>query len=267
MSLATNGPPLRSRRVSDEPAQKHPNSAPITTFLAEVKSLENDTGTAQQLAQDALRMSPDYKPAMVAIAHDHYRAAPASSWRSTRSRPCSTASASRARRATRTTPDAHLLRGLIEEEGGHRVAAMADFDAARKLRPDMVEALIHLGVMKLQAGNVQRGDAAPRERGEVRPDVPARAPQPGGRLPPREPRRGREAGVRQGARRWTRALPWPTTTWGFSTCSRRASRARPRWTRSTTAIRELETYRSMRGPKSGGDDVDELLTSASRKAG
>ena len=50
--------------------------------------------------------------------------------------------------------EAHLLRGLIEKAAGQRVAALADFEAARMSRPDMVDALIQVGVMKLEAGNV-----------------------------------------------------------------------------------------------------------------
>src|SRR5262249_57951301 len=49
-------------------------SARIETCLADVKSMANDSATAQQLAQDALRLQPDYKEAMVTIARDHYRA-------------------------------------------------------------------------------------------------------------------------------------------------------------------------------------------------
>ena len=74
LSLATSGRLAEADAFLTSQQQKHANSAPITTYLAEVKSMEGDTGTAQQLAQDALRMAPDYKPAMVAIAHDHYRA-------------------------------------------------------------------------------------------------------------------------------------------------------------------------------------------------
>ena len=45
---------------------------------------------------------------------------------------------------------------------------MTDFQAARAKRPDLVEATIQLGAMKLEAGNAAGGAAAPRERGEVR---------------------------------------------------------------------------------------------------
>jgi len=32
-----------------------------------------DTGSAQRIAQEALKINPDYRPAMVIIARDHYR--------------------------------------------------------------------------------------------------------------------------------------------------------------------------------------------------
>ncbi len=133
-----------------------------------MKSIEKDSGAAQQLAQDALRMNPDYKPAMVAIARDHYRAH-------------RTELALYALQAIldgfgeaspprdKDNAEAHLLRGLIEKRGGAprggdgRLRGGAD-----QARPDMVEAPIQLGVMKLEAGNVARSDAAARERGEVR---------------------------------------------------------------------------------------------------
>ena len=42
--------------------------------LAEVKSIAKDSASAQQLAQEALKKNSDYRPAMVTIARDHYRA-------------------------------------------------------------------------------------------------------------------------------------------------------------------------------------------------
>ena len=50
-----------------------PNSAGVIAALAEVKSIQRDTGSAQQLAQEALKKNSDCRPAMVTIARDHYR--------------------------------------------------------------------------------------------------------------------------------------------------------------------------------------------------
>jgi Tfp pilus assembly protein PilF len=153
LSLANGGHTGEADTFLTEKQQRFPNSPAIATFLAEVKSIAGNSGDAQRLAQSALAMNPDFKPAMVVIAHDHYRAR-----RIELANYALTAildgfgELSPAR--DKDNPDAHLLRGLIEKELGLRSAAMTDFDAARAKRPDMVEALIQSGVMKLEAGNV-----------------------------------------------------------------------------------------------------------------
>src|SRR6516165_10787787 len=50
------------------------DSVRLTTYLAEVKSLEGDSPGAQLLAQQALAKQPDFKDAMIVIARDYYRA-------------------------------------------------------------------------------------------------------------------------------------------------------------------------------------------------
>jgi Tfp pilus assembly protein PilF len=243
--------------------QKHQNSAPITTYLAEVKSMEGDTGSAQQLAQDALRMSPDYKPAMVAIAHDHYRTH-------------RTELAKYALQAVldgfgesspprdKDNADAHLIRGLIEEDSRQRAAAMADYDAARKTRPDLVEALIHLGVMKLQAGNVQEATPLLESAVKFAPNAPlahlnlADAYRLGGR-------------VADAKREFEKALSMDSSLavahydMGLLYLFSPNVPGTTATDQIATAIRELETYRSMRGGKAGGEDVDELLARAQAK--
>ncbi len=52
---------------------KMPKSAAVTAGLAEVKCIQGDSNEAQQLARDALKKNPDYRPAMMTIARDHYR--------------------------------------------------------------------------------------------------------------------------------------------------------------------------------------------------
>jgi Tfp pilus assembly protein PilF len=153
LSLASGGHTGEADTFLTDKQQKFPNSPALATFLAEIKSMAGNSGDAQRLAQSALVLNPDFKPAMVVIAHDHYRAR-----RLELANYALTAildgfgELSPAR--DKDNPDAHLLRGLIEKESGLRAAAMADFDAARAKRPDMVEALIQSGVMKLEAGNV-----------------------------------------------------------------------------------------------------------------
>src|SRR5262249_40025222 len=58
--------------LSDKRGQM-PKSAAVAATLAEIKSLQRDTGSAQRIAQEALKTTPDYRPAMFIIARDHYR--------------------------------------------------------------------------------------------------------------------------------------------------------------------------------------------------
>lgn len=129
-------------------------SAPITATLAEVKSLQKDTGSAQRLAQEALKINPDYRPAMVIIARDHYR-----NRRLDLALYALTAildgfgDENPAR--DKDNPEAFLLRGLILREQGHRAVAMDQFRKVVQRRPDFVEARSQLATMLLEAGNAQ----------------------------------------------------------------------------------------------------------------
>jgi tetratricopeptide (TPR) repeat protein len=75
------------------------------------------------------------------------------------------ASATRVPARDKDNAEAHLLRGLIFREGGARAVALADFEVAVK-RPDLVEALVNLGSMRLEAGNAN--DAVPVLESAVR---------------------------------------------------------------------------------------------------
>src|SRR5262249_20776791 len=117
-----------------------------------------DHATAQTLAQDALRMDPDFKDAMVTIARDHYRAHKADLAKyALQAILEGFGEGSPAR--DKENGEAHLIRGLILRESGQRGVALQDFEAAVKKRPDLVEALVNLGSMRLEAGNAQ--DAEP----------------------------------------------------------------------------------------------------------
>ena len=45
-----------------------PKSAAVSAAMAEIKSIQGDSGSAQRYAQEALKKNPDYRPAMVTIA-------------------------------------------------------------------------------------------------------------------------------------------------------------------------------------------------------
>lgn len=129
-----------------------PKSAAVTAAMAEVKSIQGDSGASQRLAQEALKKNPDYRPAMITLARDHYRA----------------------RRLDlalyalkgildgygdenpprdKNNAEARLLRGLILKEQGLKAAAIPELQKAIELRPDLVEARVHLANYLLEAGN------------------------------------------------------------------------------------------------------------------
>lgn len=133
---------------------KNKDSARLTTALAEVKSLQDDHTSAQRLAQDALRMNPDFKEAMVSVARDHYRAGKIELARYALSAVLDGFGDATPPR-DKYNAEANVLRGLLEREMGRRPVAFAAFDAAAKRRPDLVEAQVQIGSMKLEAGNAQ----------------------------------------------------------------------------------------------------------------
>lgn len=153
-----------------------PKSAAVAAALAEVKSLQRDTGSAQRIAQEALKLNPDYRPAMVTIARDHYRnrrldlalyalQAILDGFEPVDENPP----------RDKDNPEALLLRGLILREQGQRSGAMTQFRAAVAKRPDLVEARVQLGTMLMEAGNAE--EALPLLEGAMRYDsdnVPAR---------------------------------------------------------------------------------------------
>jgi len=266
LSLANGGHTGEADTFLTDKQQKSPNSAALTTYLAEIKSMAGNSGDAQRLAQSALALNPDFKPAMVVIAHDHYRAR-----RLELANYALTAildgfgELSPAR--DKDNPDAHLLRGLIEKESGQRAAAMADFDAARAKRPDMVEALIQSGVMKLEAGNVV--EATPMLESAVRyaPNASLAhlnlgdAYRLGGRIP-------------DAKKEFDTALAMDSSLavahydlgllYLFSPSVPGTSAS----DQISTAIRELNTYKTMRGARGTpgtNDDIDELLSRANAK--
>lgn len=144
-----------------------PKSAAVIAALAEVKSLQKDTGNAQKLAQEALKLNPDYRPAMVVIARDHYRARRLDL-------------ALYALQAIldgfgeenpprdKDNAEALLLRGLIYKEQSNRPGALEQFKKALEKRPDLVEARVQLATFFLEAGDSQQ--ALPLIEGALRFD-------------------------------------------------------------------------------------------------
>jgi tetratricopeptide (TPR) repeat protein len=133
-------------------AAKYPESAAVLATLAEVLSSRGDSTSAQALAQKALKKDPDYRPAMVTLARDHYRArrldlalytlAAILDGYGTENPP-----------RDKNNADARLLRALILKEQGKRKAAIEELTTVLGLRPDLVDARLHLATYMLEAGN------------------------------------------------------------------------------------------------------------------
>jgi Tfp pilus assembly protein PilF len=144
-----------------------PNSAGVIAALAEIKSMQRDTTSAQQLAQEALKKNSDYRPAMVTIARDHYR---------NRRLDLSLYALQAILDGfgdenpprDKDNADAHFLRGIILKEEGRRAAAIGEFKQAVAGRPDLVAARVELAAYYLEAGNAT--DAQPLLEGALRFD-------------------------------------------------------------------------------------------------
>jgi tetratricopeptide (TPR) repeat protein len=131
-----------------------PKSAAVSAAMAEVKSIQGDSGAAQRLAQEALKKNPDYRPAMITLARDHYR-----------SRRLDLALyalkgildgyGDENPPRDKNNAEARLLRGLIYKEQGLKAAAIPELQKAIELRPDLVEARVHLANYLLESGNAQ----------------------------------------------------------------------------------------------------------------
>ncbi len=151
---------LTAREGSPDAAEEYLNgrlakmerSAAVTTALAEVKSIRGDSGAAQRLAKEALKINPDYRPAMVIMARDHYRSRRLDLALYALQGILDGYGAENPPR-DKDNPEAILIRGLIFRERGQRAAAMADFKRCLEIRPDLVEAKVQLAGYLLEAGN------------------------------------------------------------------------------------------------------------------
>jgi Tfp pilus assembly protein PilF len=144
-----------------------PKSAAVSAALGEVKSIQGDSGAAQRLAQEALKKNPDYAPAMIALARDHYRARRLDLALYTLRAILDGYGPENPPR-DKNNAEARLLRGLILKEQGNRPAAIEEFEKALSIRPDLVEARVQLAAYMLESGNAT--GAAPLLEGAVRYD-------------------------------------------------------------------------------------------------
>jgi tetratricopeptide (TPR) repeat protein len=268
--LARSGHGPDAEQMLNDKRSQNPDSPALTTFLAEVKSIEGDSAGCQTLAQQALTKQPDFKDAMVVIARDYYRNHRLDLAKYALGAILQGADDGSIPPRDPDNAEALLMRALIERDSGDRSAAITDFQKAIVKRPDLFEAYISLGEMKLEAGNATEAQGPLEKAIRYAPNVAVAHLDLGDcyRL------LGRPGDAKS---ELDKALTMDSTLAGvhynlgllylFSPTVPGASTADDQLAR---AIQELETFKSMRGAKTlrgPGDDVDELLSTAKRKQG
>lgn len=150
--LARDGKASEAETFLNGKASKMPKSAAVTAALAEVKSIQGDSTEAQTLAKEALKKNPDYRPAMVTIARDHYRKRRLDLALYTLKAILDGFGDENPAR-DKNNAEARMLRGLIYREQNNKAGALDDFKRAVEIRPDLVEARVQLASYVLEAGN------------------------------------------------------------------------------------------------------------------
>lgn len=246
--------------------RKGKESPRLTACNAEVKSIMKDHATAQQLAQDALRMDPNFKDAMVTIARDHYRARKMDLAKYALQAVLEGfGDATPAR--DKDNAEAHLLRGLIMRESGSRIVALKDFEQASQKRPDLVEALVNLGSMRLEAGNASEA-VGPLEQGTKFGPNSALAHLNLGDCYRLLQRYADAKNEFDKALSLDSSLAAAHYDLGLMYLTAQSIPGTSADAQVSTAIKELETYKTMRGAKAPpgvNDEIDDLLNRAKAK--
>ncbi|MEM9691104.1 MAG: tetratricopeptide repeat protein [Myxococcota bacterium] len=120
--LAKTGKAPEGEQLLTRERAKRSKSLLLTTGLAEVKSLQDDSTGAQQLAREALKVDPTFAPAMLVIARDHYRNRKLDLALYSLRAMLDSSAASPAR--SPNNPEAMLLRAVIYDEQDEEVAAI-----------------------------------------------------------------------------------------------------------------------------------------------
>jgi tetratricopeptide (TPR) repeat protein len=131
---------------------RFPESAAVLTAFAEVRSVRKDSTSAQQMAQQALKKDPDFRPAMVTLARDHYRARRLDLALYTLTAILDGYGSENPPR-DKNNGEARYLRVLILREQNKRAAAIDELKKVVQLRPDLVQARLYLAAYMLEAGN------------------------------------------------------------------------------------------------------------------
>lgn len=266
LSLANGKSPGEADTFLTDKRAKKDKSPRLTACAAEVKSIQKDHATAQQLGQDALRMDPNFKDAMVTLARDHYRARKMDLAKYALQAVLEGfGDATPAR--DKDNAEAHLLRGLIMREEGKRIIALKDFEDATKRRPDLVEALVNLGSMRLEAGNANEALAPLESATKFAPNNALAHLNLGDnyRLLQRYPEAKAEFDK---ALSLDSSLAAAHYDLGLMYLTAQSIPGTSADQQVSTAIKELETYKTMRGAKAPpgvNDEIDDLLNRAKAK--
>ena len=247
----------------------HPDSAEFGNLLlreAEVAHGSGELDDAKQLAQDALRMDPNFKDAMVTIARDHYRARKMDLAKYALQAVLEGfGDATPAR--DKENAEAHLLRGLIMRESGSRIVALKDFEAASAKRPDLVEALVNLGSMRLEAGNANEALAPLESATRFAPNLALAHLNLGDNY--RLLQRYADAKTEfDKALALDSSLAAAHYDLGLMYLTAQSIPGTSADQQVSTAIKEFETYKTMRGAKAPpgvNDEIDDLLGRAKAK--
>ncbi len=268
--LARTGHGSDAEQFLGNKQSQNPDSVKLIAYLAEVKSIEGDSPGAQQLAQQALTKQTELKDAMIVIARDYYRNHRWDLAKYALQAILDGADDGSIPPRDKDNPEALLLRALIARDMGQRKEAIDGFEQAITKRPDLFEAYISLGEMKLEAGNATEAQAPLEKAVRYAPNVALSHLDLGDcyRLLGRPGDAKKELDT---------ALTMDSTLAGVHydlgllyLFSPSVPGATGQDDQLSKAIQELETFKSMRGAKTlkgPGDDVDELLSTAKRKQG
>ena len=163
--LYKQGSKTESENFLSDQSAKNPKALGVMTALAEIKSLQGDSNTAQTLAGNVLTQEAKYEPAMVLIARDHYRrgrtdlatyvlSAILDGQKTAEEKEKGLPAKASPPRAPHNA-EAHFLRAVILQKQNERLAAAKWFESAVKLRPDLVDAQLQLGLIRLEANDAE----------------------------------------------------------------------------------------------------------------
>lgn len=163
--LYKQGSKTESETFLSDQSAKNPKALGVMTALAEIKSLQGDSNTAQTLAGNVLTAEAKYEPAMVLIARDHYRrgrtdlatyvlSAILDGQKTAEEKEKGLPAKASPPRAPHNA-EAHFLRAVILQKQNERLAAARWFESAVKLRPDLVDAQLQLGLIRLEANDAE----------------------------------------------------------------------------------------------------------------